>query len=185
MQLEMAACGWLGEAWDAAYPEDLPPEWRLDYYSNQFDALLVPAADWLREDDATLEEWLEEVPEGFRLYWELSADADTRRLLHRYQRSAASPAGWILQSGTEPSEELAAELRAVAPLLAPCHEGEWRGGDIAILAVESEPDLRALRQAIDHRAEQGLERLVLLVPPSPRAAQTMEQLHTLCQLYGS
>lgn len=39
--------GWQHEAWlGSFYPEDLPEDWQLDYYSNLYRVLLVPYAVW-------------------------------------------------------------------------------------------------------------------------------------------
>ncbi|VAW50835.1 hypothetical protein MNBD_GAMMA06-453, partial [hydrothermal vent metagenome] len=43
------AYGWRQKHWsNSFYPEDLPAEddWRLTYYSNEFDVVLVPADYW-------------------------------------------------------------------------------------------------------------------------------------------
>jgi hypothetical protein len=45
-RLLIGTAGWQRPAWaDAFYPEDLPPDWRLAYYANVCDALLVGQAD--------------------------------------------------------------------------------------------------------------------------------------------
>ncbi len=74
MQIEVAAYGWLGAEWDAFYPEDLPPEWRLDYYANEFFAVVIPHQVWLSEPDEALLAWQEQVFAEFRFYWELPSD---------------------------------------------------------------------------------------------------------------
>lgn len=50
------------------YPEDMPEEWRLSFYANEFPAVLVPFDEWSVVEDE-LEEWLD-VPEGFRFFLE-------------------------------------------------------------------------------------------------------------------
>ncbi|NPA72816.1 MAG: hypothetical protein GXO35_08320 [Gammaproteobacteria bacterium] len=45
--LQIGAFGWQHDAWlGTFYPEDLPEDWRLDYYSNAFRTLLVPQQTW-------------------------------------------------------------------------------------------------------------------------------------------
>ncbi|MDH5218225.1 MAG: hypothetical protein OEX19_11040, partial [Gammaproteobacteria bacterium] len=39
------------------YPEDLPPDWRLDYYANEFTALAVPADNWRGLSEENLGQW--------------------------------------------------------------------------------------------------------------------------------
>lgn len=69
----IGARGWLHPLWDERfYPEDMPEEWRLDYYSNEYKVVLVPAAQW-RAADEQVAEWRDEVFEDFRFYFEIDA----------------------------------------------------------------------------------------------------------------
>ena len=87
-QLSIGARGWLHPAWQQGlrggfYPEDLPPEWRLDYYANEFRQVLVPADDWQQADSDAIELWSEAVDPEFRFYIELpdALDRDATSLL--------------------------------------------------------------------------------------------------------
>ncbi len=43
----MGSAGWERRHWEGAfYPEDLPPEWRLGYYSQVFDCVYLSYAKW-------------------------------------------------------------------------------------------------------------------------------------------
>ena len=45
--LEVGGYGWRRRDWDEDfYPEDLPPDWRLAFYANEFQTVCVPAAYW-------------------------------------------------------------------------------------------------------------------------------------------
>ncbi len=69
----MGACGWKHQAWlDDFYSEDLPGEWQLGFYSNEFPVVYVPAVEWI--DDSDLEEWTEDVSDSFRFVLEISID---------------------------------------------------------------------------------------------------------------
>ena len=74
----MGACGWNHQAWlDDFYSDDLPEDWRLGYYSNEFPMIYVPAGDWLDgidSDKEGLSEWTEDVADSFRFILEISAD---------------------------------------------------------------------------------------------------------------
>lgn len=74
--ITIGATGWLHEAWEGVfYPDDLPPEWRLTYYSNEFDSVLVPA-DYLTGADPTfLNTWVEETNDSFAFFIELPVGA--------------------------------------------------------------------------------------------------------------
>ena len=45
------------------YPEDLPEDWRLGFYANEFNALLVPESIW-QDESVELEDW-QDVPDAF------------------------------------------------------------------------------------------------------------------------
>lgn len=77
-QLIVAAQGWLHPGWEQGYyPDDMPAEWQLGYYANEFRAVLVaPAAD-----TAGVETWLDEVDAGFGFCLDLRhAPLETRIL---------------------------------------------------------------------------------------------------------
>lgn len=61
-RLVVAAADWRHPAWESAfYPEDLPGDWQLTYYANEFRAVLVaPPAD-----AAAAADWLDAVDTGF------------------------------------------------------------------------------------------------------------------------
>lgn len=60
--------GW----WDLAdadhyYPCDLPEDWRLSYFANDFRATLLPAATWTTTDPLTIAQWYDDLSSGFRV----------------------------------------------------------------------------------------------------------------------
>jgi len=68
----IGASGWKHAAWlDEFYSEDLPEDWQLGFYSNEFSVVYVPASDWVERPD--LEEWLDDVSEFFRFILEVPA----------------------------------------------------------------------------------------------------------------
>ena len=69
--IRVGACDWDHAHWqESFYPDDLPEDWRLTYYANEFSCVLVPEDKW---QDADLEEWEDSVPDGFLFYF-LSSD---------------------------------------------------------------------------------------------------------------
>lgn len=70
----IGARGWLHTRWQSNfYPEDLPDDWRLGYYSNEFPVALMPATYWQQGDDE-IEAWLEDSSESLQLLAEIPAD---------------------------------------------------------------------------------------------------------------
>jgi len=68
----VAAYGWSHPDWCGKfYPEDLPEDWQLAYYSNEFRAVVVPASAWSGDDSVEIERWLEDTSEEFVFYLEV------------------------------------------------------------------------------------------------------------------
>lgn len=81
--IRAGAYGWRHSAWlNDFYPDDLPvdkeDDWRLAYYSNQFNTVLVPADYWLDNSGQTqfvdCEQWLEDVNDDFQFNVECRAN---------------------------------------------------------------------------------------------------------------
>ncbi len=154
MQIEIAAYGWQGKEWDGYYPDDLPADWRLDYYANEQFAVVVPYADWADEEDETLLEWQEQVSDDFRFYWELPEGDEAA--LDRLQR-------------LRQDDEFAAH---------------WGGivADVSTLRIEAPLELRPLREAMQQAMAPAAERLLVVVTAS--AAASLAAARDLGQLLG-
>jgi len=69
--IQVGAYGWLHARWKSVfYPDDMPPEWWLAYYSNEFNTVMVPADYWQAGEGFDCEEWLEDIHDEFRFYVE-------------------------------------------------------------------------------------------------------------------
>ena len=69
--INTGAYGWHHPHWlDTFYPDDLPADWRLGYYSNEFNAVLIPADYWPAGFMLESEGWLDQVHPGFQFYIE-------------------------------------------------------------------------------------------------------------------
>ncbi|MCW8905990.1 MAG: hypothetical protein OQL28_01975 [Sedimenticola sp.] len=89
--IAVGAVGWDHPGWaEHFYPDDLPSEWRLTYYGNEFHQVLVPAGYW-RQGEAPWEQWREDVDPSFRFVLEAG---DPARLggsdLQRIEAAAAT-----------------------------------------------------------------------------------------------
>lgn len=62
------------------YPEDLPPDWLLDYYSNAFRVVLVPQVEWMAWGEEDLEVIMEAVEVPFYFYFAVEAVLITETL---------------------------------------------------------------------------------------------------------
>ncbi len=68
-RLEIGAAGWQHPSWsESFYDEELPPEWRLTFYSNEFRFCVIPWSDWSSVSQETLEQLADDVEQPFRLF---------------------------------------------------------------------------------------------------------------------
>ncbi|MES9903199.1 MAG: hypothetical protein ABW168_11070 [Sedimenticola sp.] len=154
----VGARGWDHDAWVGDfYPDDLPGEWRLGFYANEFPGVLIPETEWSGVGESEWEEWCDEVPEGFSFYLELSATSG--ECLHQLESCAVSLGdrlkGVLLQGD---AVVVAGSLRV--PLLMSVDHDE---GDGAYLVAVDQgtgrkgvlldsgymPDLRSLRKLLE------------------------------------
>ena len=212
MLIELAAYGWDSPAWSAFYPEDLPSEWRLDYYTNEFTSLVVPAIDWSRTSIDEAAGWLAAVPEGFRFYWELADAEGASRLLELASQQGKGDShigGWLFQSGVILEHDLLSALLRWLPGAAygqrpvPMLQAEqlaaqgitlcWqedlllncRGRRLRVLQITQRPDLRALRRTAEEQSSAGVEQLLFLVEPNPQTLPILRELQTFVELFNS
>ncbi len=209
MQIELAAYGWESPAWSTFYPEQMPSEWRLDYYSNEFSSLVIPAADWAKTSIDTAADWLQEAPEGFRFYWEIAdADGATRLLELAAQQTTVNThlGGWIFKSGLGVESELFEALvdclpgavygdrpvstvqaeRLAALGITLCWQENiklhCREKGLRILQITQRPDLRSLRITIEEQSAANVQQLLLMVEPNPQTVPFFRELQTFLNL---
>ena len=76
----MGAADWHHQQWgdDIFYPEDLPEDWYLSFYANEFPVALVENKQWLDADaaEALVDEIIEQATPGFKCVFELDLSAD-------------------------------------------------------------------------------------------------------------
>ncbi|MBE9567519.1 MAG: DUF72 domain-containing protein [Proteobacteria bacterium] len=69
--MQVGAYGWLHPSWQVAfYPEDLPQDWMLSYYSNELNTVMVPADYWYEGSGFDCESWLNDIHDDFSFYVE-------------------------------------------------------------------------------------------------------------------
>ena len=75
LTINIGAYGWRHSHWsNSFYPDDLPEDWQLAYYSNEISTVLVPASYLQTCSVLDCEEWLDSVHEGFQFFVECHAD---------------------------------------------------------------------------------------------------------------
>lgn len=74
----IGAHGWNHPGWEEDfYPDDLPEDWRLAYYGNEFQIVVVPASYW-QAGTQTVTGWLDETDDSPRFICEWSAEIDNQ-----------------------------------------------------------------------------------------------------------
>ncbi len=185
-QLEVGARGWDHPGWVGSfYPESLPPEWRLTYFSNEFFRVLVPASEWVKAE--TLPEWCGEVherfgfllelalPEGESLLPALKPALDTLRpclagVVLRVDAGAPVALLETVRNAIGEDVSLCVDLPVPAPrdwrdaaastgvavCWRPAHDNWLRGSSVGLLGEETRPgDRRALRALVESFLEQA------------------------------
>jgi hypothetical protein len=71
--LEIGSFGWLHDGWlDKFYPDELPEDWQLSYYANEFRFVVIPCDQWIQAERDEMEQWLEDVHDNFHFMVELN-----------------------------------------------------------------------------------------------------------------
>ena len=66
-EIRVGSRGWNFDQWGGDfYPDDLPEDWRFSYYSNEFQAMLVPM-NYLKQ--FSLDDWREWIDDTSKDYW--------------------------------------------------------------------------------------------------------------------
>jgi len=67
--LALGAWDWRHAEWNGRfYADDLPEEWHLTFYSNEFDAVGLSAVGWMTTPMREMEQWVEDTHDAFRFH---------------------------------------------------------------------------------------------------------------------
>ena len=201
----VGAIGWEYPSWrDSFYPEDLPEDWRLSYYSNEFPVVLLPVSRLAAAELSEVTEWLEETHQGFRFVLELDRPLDAA-LRARLETLAPKLLAVVMprEQAVELPETLArlpqvmekaadksCELHLQAGV-GHCWDGHgapcW-GDDIALVCLQAGEfkDMRRLREVIAS-CQPALEEgrcLVLLFEGEAPDIEVMHNARTIAELLG-
>ena len=169
MDIEIAAYGWQSSEWDDFYPEDLPADWRLDYYANEFFAVVVPHGEWFVQEDDELLSWQEQVSDDFRFYWELPGDAVAAhaRLQHLLL-----------------NEEFAAHWGGVVngAAVSPHSQSPFGDKSLVVVQLQQTVELRPLRKLMEGAMAQQGDCLLVIVGAS--AVESLRSARDIALLLG-
>jgi hypothetical protein len=199
--IEIGALGWTHPGWDNDYyPEDLPEDWRLDYYSHHFQFVLMQPGEWLHAGDDEIGQWLEDVKDSFDFFLALEPDdidvpaieqiGRIKNMLSERLRGLV-----ILQYDNKIEASMLRDLSALATVyvdtdanieeadkIKPC----WRMGreisssPIGFIEEDATKDMRNMRAHIEAFIEQGGTQPLYMVyegkSPSTRAMQDAQMI---------
>jgi hypothetical protein len=155
MGIEVIARGWDRPDWCGKfYPEGLPDEWRLSYFANAFDSVLIPPTVWQEAPRGRLAQWAEEVPERFRFYLELGAFED----IQGATLGMDDTGGRLEQKPRMPEEHDRSGLAAAADALGHRFAGSVAGLPLPASTAVRPPDasVAPLRAPVARDAEGGV-----------------------------
>lgn len=166
-----------GQGWDEWYPDDLPAEWRFDYFANEFRAVFISESEWLTWDEASWDEldW----PEYLSVFVEVSSSTVGEWL---------SKTELLDENGLAPRATICCDVETLslvsgaALLKVASSDGGWFASDdkLAVSAIAHDSaDLKSLRFAIEGSEAWKVREGVLLFDAS--AAQ-LHSISTLVEL---
>lgn len=110
-ELLIGTVGWQHKEWIGGfYPDDLPEDWCLGYYSNRLRAVLVPVSTW-SNDKEDLQDWPEDIYPEFRmvLEWQPGKEnpqEDARKLIERTKPIASNVDAFLIMIGGVVSDKI-------------------------------------------------------------------------------
>jgi hypothetical protein len=183
--LRVGAYGWRHDHWQPDfYDDELPEDWRLTFYANEFSTVLVPASYLDKSRD--IKQWCEDVNGAFRFYFEWPQQLGPGDpLLQEIEKTGERLGGILLSSNIQ--------LDTDCPVYnwnGECsYPGIWQpngsiSSSLAVFAIE-QYDLRQQRQWLESfmEASNGNGQAVLLSDPE-LDIKNLHELKTLIELKG-
>ena len=176
--LFVGARDWDHPDWQGTYfPEDLPADWRLSYYANEFSTVLVDVARVLGPDGP---DWEADTPESFRVVVRDDGASDVDAVA----RCLGGRLGaWLLpHRNTQPGRRQA--LTAFAPV---CSVDE-AGGECVVCRVDAGQVLHpaVLRESLETLMDyaNGVSVAYLFLEGEPPRMDNLQQAKTVAELLG-
>ncbi len=148
----IGARGWRHPGWqDSFYPDDLPQDWQLAYYSNEFSMVVIREHDWMQIDD--MADLQKECAEGFRFLveWPVLAAAESLSgHIDRIQQLGSHCAGVIIQAEQAHAQQQLGTCRSMLPETIPCYfDGYLQSETNSLIKVHTGTNLKELRRLME------------------------------------
>jgi len=195
----VGARGWRHPAWQQDYyPEDIPEEWRLGFYGNEFNTLILPWADWCEGIESEWCEQLDDLDDNFHLYLELPSEVQALPEGIASLGEGEQLAGLVCRQGdAEQWREQAditglALLKQVSPVDGPFQCYACSGEDTVRLvlvdtAAQQIEDLLGMREVVEQVLPviENIERLDFILVDNEPAIESMRNTQTIAELLGA
>ncbi|SIT66942.1 hypothetical protein SAMN05216526_0726 [Ectothiorhodosinus mongolicus] len=190
-KIRVGGWDWAGPQFqNGFYPADLPEDWQLPFYANEYAQVLLPQQRWQAASRDDWQEWRSEVSEGFGFYLQLEQPESFELAALETARAVLGPQlVGLVQCAGEPV--LLASGVPVWSIAAPeashrvwtADSGAVSCGPVGLLKQADFSDLRALRAQIEAFAGAcESEEAVLFIDASPAALDQAEAILSLLGL---
>ena len=191
-RVRIGTIGWLFDNWDRDYyPQDIPQEWKLGYYANEFTAVVVPEALWIKADAEQLEEMVEDIHKDFGFYFRIEGHWPTIQQRERLKLTFAENfLGFLVDNASLCNDAAVNSMDFIFPASvypgAGCSWSDLEQAEATdcVIRITTESDLRQLKQQFERLAEIidfSRDVLILVDVPEPHP-DYIRQLRTLLEL---
>lgn len=184
--LRIGARGWQHAGWhEGFYPHDLPEDWQLSYYANEFSTVLVPADFW--QGEVAAGSLLDEVPDSFLFFLQCSTRSASLDDLLAVGEQLGEQFGGVLMDAP-PSTPGAGKIYSYQAA-DDAEQGIWMPGNgaasgVGVVSLQHD-DIKTWRHWLEQfqQASQGNLTALLVSDEEPSLAK-LQQLKTLAELMG-
>jgi hypothetical protein len=185
--------GWVG----GFYPEDLPREWRLSYFSNEFPGVMISQQVWCVNDEDKLNAWHDDVGERFRFYLALNQPLDVQHCMQAIRCLTGNFGGFVVDVSVWDDFSLRTDLKALG---ANCYLLFSKGMTVCntdhrlleqsrialLLSTDDLLDLGSQRRFLEQLAGQIVptSEIMVFLDGDPPAIHKLREFITLAQLLG-
>jgi len=203
-RIETGALGYLHPGWDEQYyPEGLPEDWRLDYYSHHFRFVLMKPDEWLSSSGDDINQWLQDVTDSFKFFLSIDAVDVNDKVIEQISLIKSGLAGQlqglvIMQYDSHLPDVIMKALCALTTVhvdtdktdqlpveVKPC----WRkarpvpGSVIGFLSREESKDIRVMRAYIEDFIKVcDPQQAYLVYEGDPPPSKTMQDAQVILQM---
>lgn len=171
----VGAFDWRHPHWyDSYYPDDLPADWRLAYYANDFTCVLLSESAWRMADEVEWSEWRDEVSPGFRFLLELDASAPDRAAALCAETLGPAFRAWVSRTSAPASTVLMA---------APLEQAIDGEAPVILLSGTDIHDKRALGRCLVALAQRPAP-VLALIGEGDIEGEALKQVRLIAELAG-